>query len=71
MHACAPPKPRSSLSSTAVSFSPSGHACRWVGFKDCRNCMAQVYQFVFGFGLSSIGGFILGFWLGTKLLYRK
>jgi hypothetical protein len=32
--------------------------------------MLSLYQFVFGFGLSSAGGFLLGFWLGTKLLYR-
>lgn len=41
------------------------------GLRDCRNCLVRVYEFVFGFGLSSVGGFSLGFWLGLKLLYRK
>lgn len=38
--------------------------------RDCKTCFLGVYQFVFGFGLSSVGGFVLGFWLGLKLLYR-
>lgn len=42
----------------------------WFGIHDCRRCILHIYQFVFGFGLSSVGGFILGFWLGTRLLYH-
>ncbi|KAI8476895.1 MAG: hypothetical protein J3K34DRAFT_516161 [Monoraphidium minutum] len=41
-----------------------------IGFRDCRMWLVRIYEFVFGFGLSSVGGFLLGFWLGAKLLYR-
>lgn len=41
-----------------------------LGFDDCRMWIIRIYEFVFGFGLSSVGGFMLGFWLGMKLLYR-
>ncbi|GBF91256.1 hypothetical protein Rsub_03576 [Raphidocelis subcapitata] len=39
-----------------------------VSVRDCRNCAVAVYQFVFGFGLSSVGGFLLGLWIGLRLL---
>lgn len=38
--------------------------------RDCKMCVVGVYQFVFQFGLSSVGGFFLGFWLGLRLLYH-
>lgn len=51
--------------------SPPHRARSRVSVRDCRTVALGVYQFVFGFGLSSVGGFILGFWLGAKLLYRR
>lgn len=41
-----------------------------LGVRDCKTWATAIYRFVFGFGLSSLGGFALGFWLGAKLLYR-
>ena len=36
--------------------------------RDCHQVFVRIYQFVFGFGLSSVGGFLLGFYLGFRLL---
>jgi uncharacterized membrane protein (Fun14 family) len=41
-----------------------------LGVSDVRSLFTGLYKFVFGFGLSSVGGFALGFWLGLRLLYR-
>jgi ABC-type nitrate/sulfonate/bicarbonate transport system permease component len=36
--------------------------------RDCHKVVVAVYSFVFGFGLSSVGGFLLGLWIGLRLL---
>jgi ABC-type nitrate/sulfonate/bicarbonate transport system permease component len=40
-----------------------------VSARDCKQLVVSIYEFVFGFGLSSVGGFFLGFWLGLKVLW--
>ena len=74
---CVLPQQRTDHDNNALSLSLLQIASRAVhvhgsvlGVRDCRAWAVSVYRFVFGFGLSSVGGFVLGFWLGAKLLYR-
>lgn len=39
-----------------------------LGVEDAKKWGARLYAFVFGFGLTAIGGFLLGFWLGMSIL---
>ncbi|WIA30960.1 hypothetical protein OEZ86_001008 [Tetradesmus obliquus] len=39
-----------------------------VNLSDFKIWANRMYRFVIGFGLSSLGGYLLGFWMGLKLL---
>jgi hypothetical protein len=39
-----------------------------VGLQDAKMCGSWMYGFVFGVGLTAIGGFLLGFWIGFSIL---